>query len=69
MLNQAEQRIGFIYSFLEYPNALCEEDWKIWRTLIANSCAQVPNEEFRKKGIEVIRFFNFHFSEKKRQQL
>ena len=35
MLNQAEQRIGFIYSFLEYPNGLCEEDWKIWSPLIA----------------------------------
>jgi hypothetical protein len=54
MLNQAEQRIGFIHSFLEYPDGLCEEDWKIWRPLIANSCAKVNNEEFRKKGIEAM---------------
>ena len=65
MLNQAEQRIEFIHSFLEYPDGLCEEDWKIWRSLIASSCTQVTNEEFRKKGIEVIRFFNFYFYEKK----
>lgn len=69
MLSQAEQRIGFINAFLEYPAGLCEEDWKLWRPLIARACAQVTNEEFRKKGIEAMSFFNCHFYKKKHEQL
>lgn len=69
MLSQAEQRIEFIHAFLEYPDSLCEEDWKLWRPLIASAYAQATNQEFRKKVIEAMSFFNFHFYQKKHEQL
>jgi hypothetical protein len=69
MLNQAEQRIGFIHSFLEDPEGLSEDDWRIWLPLITKACSQVINDDFRKKSFEAIRFFNFHFYKKKQQQL
>jgi len=49
MLSQAEQHIGFIHAFLEYPNGLWEEDWKLLRPSLASACARVGSEEFRKK--------------------
>lgn len=69
MLSQAEQRIGFIHAFLEYPDGLCVADWKLWRPLIASACSQVTNEEFRKKGVEAMSFFNCYFYKKKLEQL
>ncbi len=68
MLNQAEQRIGFIHGFIDDPDGLCVEDWKIWRPLIAKACVQVMNENFRKMGIEAMYFFNHHFYTKKHMQ-
>lgn len=63
MLTQAEQRIGYIFNFVERPDGFHEQDWKIWRLLIQNSYRQVTNEEFRKKGFEILRFFNCYFHE------
>ncbi len=37
---RAEQIIGFIHAFLEYPDSLCEEDWKLWCRLIARARTQ-----------------------------
>lgn len=64
-MNQAKQRIGYIHSFIEDPEGLCEEDWKIWRPLIASACVQVMDEDFRKMGFEAMSFFNCHFYKKK----
>lgn len=64
MLTQAEQRIGYVYSFLERPEHFSEEDWMVWRPIIARSCVQVMNIEMRNKGLEAIRFFNFYFNKK-----
>ena len=61
MLTQREQRIEFIYSFIADPEGICEEDWKIWRPIIARSCAEVMNEVIRKKGLEALSFFKLHF--------
>ena len=65
-MNQAEQRIGYIHSFVEYSEGLCEEDWRIWLPLIANACAQAMNKDFRKMGFEAMSFFNDHFYKKTR---
>jgi hypothetical protein len=59
MLSQAEQYIGYIHGFLKSPD---EEDWKRWRPLIARSCKQITNEEFRKQGIETMRILDYYFS-------
>jgi hypothetical protein len=57
----AKSRIEFISSFMEFPNWLCEEDWIVWRPLIALACSIVSDENLRKNGQEVLHFFNFHF--------
>ena len=59
----AQQRIEYVYSFIEYPEGPCKDDWNTWCPLIALACAAVDDES-RNKGIKTIQFFNDYFPRK-----
>lgn len=61
---RAENRIEFIYSFIEDPEGLCSEDWVDWRPLIVRACSQVTDENVKKRGLTAIDFFSRRFDKR-----
>ena len=64
MQEKARQQIEGLYCMLDDPEGLSKADWDEWRPHIASACAATNDDELRKKGREVIDFFNeYHKSQ------